>query len=277
MASHNASHPSAGPFGAPANFMGVPVEIRLNIYKHIFVRTTDQPLRRLNDIQDYHEPFDTAILRTSPTVYNEAIPEFYASHVFHYTVRPYGPPSQGGIKQSHLSLLQHISMDTTSYSNEHNDVVLANALQLVLENCGALKTLTLHLLVSPSNLPYQISPPWASLTAPLLRTLQPRLDRLSVVTLGKTKSLAWLCAEIDDNADAWVSERLSHWPKMSLSVHQQLSLTCSQRRGAIFLSTPRNQLPVRNTEISAFHIYRKDLVRKMKTGEALGPGDWTVG
>lgn len=243
-------------------FIGVPTEIRLTIYKHLFAPTSNQPLRRLGDIQEHHSSFNISILRINLKIHNEALPEFYASHTFHYTLISNGEV-ENCINTAYLPLVKHISLDTVCHSNQAGDEILATHLQILTKSCTALKTLTLHFL--PKVASYgalnsavsHLSSKWATKTIPILRTLQPRLHRLSIITLGSTRSLAWFRSEINNNKKRWGAEKHEYWPKMSLSVRQQLCLSGEGRRGAVCGWSIGNRFYAKGMEISSFHIRGK--------------------
>lgn len=130
---------------------------------------------------------DTSPLIICKIFQKEAVIAFHNCYTFHYSTRRIDdPPPQF---ETLFPLIQHLSIDyTRKYPRSGNpkgaDAHIAKHLQIVRERSSRLRTLSLHILANEdTNQEYQ-SVLGKSATAVILRSMQPKLGRLGILTFG---------------------------------------------------------------------------------------------
>ena len=180
-------------------------EIRPHIYECLFHTTAKHLLRRRIGIEDDEvitklaHTFDCSVLLTCRKLYDEALPVFYASQTFHYSLTTGGlsstfvlspddfvfvfvPIRQGAMPpfSDNLHLMVHLSMDLEMIHPELADHVLSKQIRVFSQQCPRLRTLTIHLIGEGVTQDF----PADSATGSVLCQLRPRLNRLSILVLA---------------------------------------------------------------------------------------------
>lgn len=252
-------------------FTAFAAEIRLEIYTQLFASNNLRPLRRLADLRDLrewrcHSPIPNDILRTNQMIYTEALPKLYSSYFFHIALEHQVLASPVDIKQHQLEHIRHISLGTNFGFDKKGDADSARALASIMTNCHRLKTLTLHFFTTLNGLQHQPSEEWAIETAPILRSLHSRLERLTFVAAEPNTSITSLRVAIDTKY--WEMGNLeTYWPMITLSQrqsNQNMILRAQQDNGLQFLMRhlPLPRGDTNGCVIQSSHLYRKHLVKQ---------------
>ena len=240
--SHNTT-PATG-VQHPAGLFRLPPELRAAVYKALSSSNRKLTLRRPQDAKFRHAHitlFDNSILATCKTIHAEALPLFYASQTFHYCAELNGLLRQPAIPEAHLALAKHVSIEATvnSQSATKLDAVIAAHVQTIIRYCVRLSSFTLHVIPaaepgsfnssirSLSLLPTTFS---EGIAATQLKTLRPRLDRLSVVTFGGWDTLHHLREAIAEDKQ-WVEgvKCWKSWHGLQLTAAQLEAISVKQR------------------------------------------------
>lgn len=265
-------------------FTSLAAEIRLNVYTQLFTPNSSRPLRRLNDMRKHRReprvPIPDDILRTSQLIHTEALPVFYASYTFHVTLNQQLLPYPGDIKQHQLKHIRHISIGTSFLFDKEGDTDLAIALASIKINCDCLKTLTLHFLTTLDGPQPRSSKEWAVETAPVLRSLLSRLEKLTLVAAVPNNHISSLRAAIVADTESWESKNLeASWPMVRLSLQQnnKISLWRNRRLYTYGRDLMRRIGPSGDEYgICSSHIHRKQQVKNTEDANS-GSGDGTSG
>lgn len=222
----------------------LPPEVRLAIYEFSFTGGKECTLRRLHELPPQtwtiaYKVFNNAILRTCKTIHAEALPLFYASHTFHYPAELDGVFQRPNITEAYLGWMKHlsISVTVTPYSRANLDAIVARHVQTMIEHCAKLSSFTLHVVPSSE----ATDPPMFSLlpiprtlkkgaAADALKTLRPRLNRLSIVTFGDWDTLHHIRQAIADDEQWAEGDKCYAWPGLSLTNAQKTAVSVRQRR-----------------------------------------------
>lgn len=248
-------------------FTAFAAEIRQEIYTQLFASSNLRPLRRLGDLRDLrssnnppHVPND--ILRTKQMIYTEALPNFYRSYIFHVNLDPQILTSPRDIKQHQLEHIRHISLGTNFAFDKKGGADSAMALSSIMTNCHRLKTLILHFFTTLEGSQPQPSEEWAAKTAPVLRSLHPRLERLTFVAAEPNTYITSLRVAIAADRESWeIENRETYWPMITLLDRQSkknMLLRYEQEYGSQF---PLRKNP-NGCVIHSFHLYRKYLAKQ---------------
>ena len=181
--------------------MAIATELRLEIYEYLFQSQATHLLRRRDSIDDEKviekltHTFDNSILFTCRKVYQEALPVFYASQTFHYSLTT-GPlslialddESRGLTREGpmplfgdKMHLMQNLSMDLEVHESTLTDSLLSQNITTFAWQCPQLRNLTIHLLIywwGDEDLPAD------SATGSVLHQLRSRLDSLRIIVFG---------------------------------------------------------------------------------------------
>lgn len=220
------------------SFMIFPPEIRLQIYEHLLL--SPHTLRRPVELktQPSFAILDTAILRTSRLVHDDALETLYTRNRFHISlVSPLRLPSSTFFFTAYLPSLTNLSIDYAippptlhhhphhPLSNHHHiDATIADELAHLADACQNLHVFALNLL-SPPGEPddVQIALSRANaLTPPALRHLRVR-DCIIITAVG---SGAWLRSgdaygplrRAVAPLELWHTARCRRWPTTKTSV-----------------------------------------------------------
>lgn len=179
--------------------LDLPLEIRINIFEHLF---TTAPRTTLCSIYMSDRRNESGVMtgrrevlaNTSPLVIckktqDETILAFYKSHVFHFCLTT--PDSIYRLylsRQKYLRVITNIRLQLRIFPGDPCDIKwkVSKRLKYFQEQCPNLRTLTLHVLAtrySVSRLDYLIGIPEREFVD-TLRSMQPKLDRMSIVTIG---------------------------------------------------------------------------------------------
>jgi len=180
------------------SFMELPAEIRLQIYDIVLVspHTLRRPIELAN--RPHVSTLNTALLRTSRLIHNDALPTLYTRNHFHISlVSPLRLPSSPLFFTAHSSYLTTLSIDYALPSpsptqprrslarQRHIDAILADELTNLADACPTLRVFALNLL-SPPGEPDDILLALAldnALTPAALRHLHVR-DRIVITAVG---------------------------------------------------------------------------------------------
>lgn len=231
-----------------ASLLSLPPELRLAIYRFLF-RTTDKyTLHRLEDVISQRKAFapgkiklfNNSILTTCKKIHTEALPLFYASQVFHYTIDQSNFLAGPATTEAYLGRMKHLSIDITvsRQSFTELDTIISTHVNTKLKHHTNIRSLTLHIIPESEagTLPSIITPTHTSLSfgqgaaATALKSLRSRIDRLSIVYFGGWHDLHNLREAVADDA-RWVEEGKCYgWPGLSLTEAQSTAVTAPQRR-----------------------------------------------
>lgn len=250
----------------------IPVELRLQIYGHV-LGPFKHTLRRQEvcGLRTETKLFDTSLLAVNKQTNAETVPIPYAIHTFHY-----GVSRRSSIPSHNLEWLKHASISVTTRTRGPVDIMLATQVQKLDSCCPVLRTLTLHIMQINFDECYgsvveQLSPD--GLTAKALRTLRPRLDRLSMVTLGDWACLEILRESVTTDDSPWVKEIPNAWPLVSLSCAPSLIRPALLRRGSLIT---RDYIGARMLQsIHAFHLFGPEIAKKLQEGK-VEKRDWLL-
>jgi len=132
----------------PASFMGLPPEIQQRIYRYALYTPYNLPLIPKREPNTTLQKTKRAILRVNKEVYNGASVVFYHENKFQFEIESHGKKLVDAVFKPHLGDMRHIIL-RYSYSPmlevRSIDKSIARFLQMVLDNCPALKTLVLFL------------------------------------------------------------------------------------------------------------------------------------
>ena len=190
----------------------IAAELRLEILKYLFTTPGPYLLRRRDNIDDENvikklaHTFDCSILFTCRKLYQESLAVFYASQTFHCS------PTTEGHFSKHRNLMVNLSMDLAVVKQNENTeafiegtatehpqmtlklvvkdphTMLSNLITEFAHHCPKLRTLTIHLLINRhgKHLHQDFAADLSAdnATGSALRQLWPRLDSLSILTLG---------------------------------------------------------------------------------------------
>lgn len=224
----------------PASFITLAVETRLQIYDLVFVSQEKVALRRRDGIDDekvmeaLSNTFNTTILTTCRRVYQEALPFFYSSQIFHYSINSVSLCEGSLVGDSHnmtscerhgahpffsnhLNLLVHLSLDLEINDWETADKVLSDQMAFFNFECPKLGTVTVHLFHNYDRLNSVFRRHGA--TAKELRVLLSRVERLTIVTFGKWDAIRELRLGITEG-DVWQPKVHDDWPYMTPTEHK---------------------------------------------------------
>lgn len=130
----------------PASFMGLPPEIQQRIYRYALYTPYNLPLIPKREPNTTLQKTKRAILRVNKEVYNGASVVFYHENKFQFEIESHGKKLVDAVFKPHLGDMRHIIL-RYSYSPmlevRSIDKSIARFLQMVLDNCPALKTLVL--------------------------------------------------------------------------------------------------------------------------------------
>lgn len=152
--------------------------------------------------------------------------------------------------------------------------MLATQVQKLDSCCPALRTLTLHTIQinfdeSYGSVVEQLSPD--GLTAKALRTLRPRLDRLSMVTRGDWAYLEAFRQSVTADDSPWEKEIPSTWPLVSLSCAPYPARPTLLRWGSVIYGASEGlRMP---QSVHAFHLFGPEIAKKLQEGK-VEKGDW---
>lgn len=251
----------------------LPIEIRLAIYRFSFSSNNKCTLRRVEELTSQRHKtaprnvkiFSNSILTTCNTIYAEALPLFYASQTFHYAAELDCVFHQPTIKQEYLQWVKHISIDATLtlQSFDKLEPLVTTHIHSILTHCTKLTSFTLHVIPAAET----STDPFFSLemipktlgnhaAAKALRKLRPRLDTLSIVTLGNWHSLHHFHEAVASD-EQWVEgEKCYEWPGLSLTAAQYRAVHVKQRRYT--LAGREDVVHPHKLCVRAFHIYRSE-------------------
>ena len=162
-----------------------------------------------------------------------------------------------------LVWLKHASIDIMAKGDQFLDTELATQIQELDDCCPALRTLTLlatRVTVKPVgvHLVQELAPD--GLAAKALRTLRPRLDRLSITTYGARGKR--FRQSITAAGNLWVKEDLADPPPIS-GINTQI---------ACFHALPGySYIPSRkflSCSAYAYHIFGREIAQKLEDGRA---------
>ena len=225
-----------------------PPEVRLAIYSFTFTTSENCTLRRLKDVpprrhfsQQAATLFPSSILQTSKTIHTEALPIFHASQTFHYSTELHGLFGQPTIPNAHLGWLKHMSIDVTVATNtlKKLDSIIAIHTQAILKHCSKLSSFTLHIIPAAEPGHFNVTDHTMAQaethllkggSAKLLKTLQQRIEELSIVYYGNWHTLRKLRKAIAGDKDWVQGDNCYGWPALSLTEAQDEAVSVKQRR-----------------------------------------------
>ena len=275
--SSNSENPTTTEPREPPSLFLLPPEVRLTIYKALFVGTKGTcTLRRPQEsrARKAHPitPFPSAILATSKAMHAEALPPFYASQTFHYTAERGGIIQPPTVLRAHLALVKHMSIEVsvTARSFDKLDNVVARHVETMTLHCARLSSFTLHVVPAAEwpdlfaeNSALEIPETFTGGAAgAAIKRLRPRLMKLAVVGFGNWYDLQHLRDAIAPG-DEWVDGGIRYdWPALRLTRAQEAPLSVRQRRytvvGSEDIVHPHKQC------IRVFTAYRPTVERKSR-------------
>ena len=227
--------------------MDLPTELRLTTYNYALSTRKGDILRPLKDLEvrrsrcglwvlrRSHGPKfqNIGILMASKNVLTEALPVFYQTNGFHYSILPTVASVQCTLPHFllHLHLMQHVSIDymlhTTASEINNVDGVLSTRISSIVDGCPSLRTFTLHLLTFWKTDQLHLRLSAGSQTASELSRLAARLENrtqrlewITVVVHGDSLSFVDLLSGVAAISN-WRTRAVKKWPFMSIDGYQK--------------------------------------------------------
>lgn len=199
---------------------------------------------------------DTMPLVICKKMHNEAISAFYSSHTFHHSLKTTDYLLNLTVHQDkYRPLMKHISADVklVRLQRTTNEIKMAKRLQHLQQDCHNIRTFTLHIIVSKySHLDFlEMTGNPNQHIVEVLRSMQPRLDRFSIVTFGPPQAMSQLQSAIAP-CKPWLTDSFSEWPYLTITDWEYMILGIR----------PRTRLS--EDRIRAWHTYGNSAKRALE-------------
>lgn len=226
------------------------------IYEYALVTDDNKALRSRKEMERLHPWItlhNTAILRISRSIHEQAHPVLYATNRFHYSVHYHVPTSQLFIDAPlffmHLPKMRTVSLDFRNQYYARSDQVKQHEyagelvsiyLEKISKQCAHLRHLSIHFMSPPLTVPLHSAaelhlPCKGAITAALLE-LKPRLESLTIVEYDDSGPMEEFCEGLAPKEE-WVRGTSRSWGDDSLRAdyadtfgdwEQLLGIGCSE-------------------------------------------------